>query len=137
MRVAGAAPAGDSVSLVVIDVEGTEWSLVDTHATRKLTLGNHEESFSLRAFKDAFDTFVNSHGVDHVVIRRATYKGQKRSGAAAIKMEALLQLGGHATSLVASQSITKHFAALGIARPDSIMAYQSDAFATALFSLKE
>lgn len=137
MRIVGAAPASGSVALVVVDIDGEAWTLVDTRATRRLFLGNHDVSVDLRAFKEALDAFVNSHGVDHVIVRRATYKGQKRSGAAAIKIEALLQLGSYKTTLVSAQSITKHLASLGVERPDSLMAYQADAFAAALFSLKK
>jgi len=91
----------------------------------------------LREFRDAFDAFVNSHGVENTIVRRATYKGLQRSGAAAIKIEALLQLGDFSTSLAPSQSITKHLAALGVVLPGALKAYQADAFATALFFLKK
>lgn len=137
MRILGAAAAGDSVCLVVLDVEGEKWSLVDTSATRRLFLRNHEDSASLREFRDAFDAFMNSHGIQGVIIRRASYKGLHRSGAAAIKIEALLQLSNHSVSLAPAQSITKNLAARTDEFPMSLTAYQSDAFATALFILKK
>ncbi len=120
----------------MLEASNGGWRLVDTSATRRLILGNHEDATDLQAFRDAFDAFVNSHGVTHVVVRRATYKGQKRSGAAAIKMEALLQLGGYSLTLVPSQTIAKHFAAQGVTPPASLTGYQADAFATALYAFR-
>ena len=137
MRVVGLAPASDHVVLVVLDIDeaaGT-WSLVDTSATRKIELGDHEDAGALRDFKAAVGAFVNSHGVGRMIIRRCTYRGQKRSGAEAIKMEALLQLLDCDSTLAPSQSITRRFEKHAVSMPPGLNKYQSDAFATALFAL--
>lgn len=134
MRVLGAAPAADHVALVVLDVDKAGWTLVDTTATRKVVLGDHEDSRSLRDFQDAVDALINSHRIELVVIRRCTYKGQKRSGAAAIKMETLLQLLQCKPRLVPAQTVARRFQVHGVSLPPELTSYQSDAFATALWA---
>lgn len=137
MRILGAAPASDYVALALIEVnEARQWSLIDTGATRKITLTDHEESSALRDFTIAIGAFIHSYGVDRMMIRRATYKGQKRSGAVAVKIEVLLQILDCQTQLVPAQSIAKRFSLLGIPRPPALTVYQSDAFATALYSIE-
>jgi hypothetical protein len=90
MRVLGAAPASDYVALVLLDVTGDRWSPIDTSDARKITLADHRESSALRDFSTAIGAYVHSHGVERMIIRRATYKGQKRSGAVVLKIEVLL-----------------------------------------------
>jgi hypothetical protein len=134
MRVLGAAPASEHVALVVLDIDETGWSVVDTTGTRKVSLGNHEDPGALRDFKDAVSAFIDSHSIEKVVIRRCTYKGQKRSGAASIKMETLLQLLPCESQLVPAQTIARRFQEHAVSLPSDLAKYQSDAFATALWA---
>lgn len=133
MRVLGAAPANDYVALVVVDVDAGGWELVDTSACRKIVLGDHEDSNALRTFREAVEAFTNSYEINEVQIRRCTYKGQKRSGAASIKIEVLLQMLDRPCRLIPAQSITKNFTDLGPKLPPTLTQYQKDAFATALY----
>ena len=135
MRVLGAAPASDHVALVVLEVSAEGWTVVDTSATRKIGIGDHEDPRNLHDFKDAVSAFINSYGVEKLIIRRCTYRGQKRSGAASIKMETLLQLLPCASELVPPQSISRRLEQHGAQFPSELTRYQEHAFAAALWAL--
>jgi Protein of unknown function (DUF3010) len=132
MRVLGVSLTNAHAALVVIDVHDGSWDLVDTSGTRKIELGDHEDSRALQGFSSAVDTFINSHAIDKIAVRRCTYRGQQRSGAGAIKMEALLQLMPQEVCLVAPQTIAAQFRRSGLSHPESLTQYQRDAFETAL-----
>lgn len=136
MRVLGAAPASDHVNLVVLEVNSETWSVVDTRTTRKIRLGHHGAARNLHDFRDAVEAFINSHGVDLLLIRRCTYSGRRSSGAPAIKMETLLQLIDCDSRLVPAQTVSSAFKKHGVAVPEGLKKYQELAFATAMSAVK-
>lgn len=138
MRIAGAAPAQSYLALVVVEVTSQGWTLVDTRATRKITLTDHEDPKALRDFQAAVTAFIHSYGVERILLRRGTYAGKQRSGAPALKMEAVLQLLGDADlSLVPSQRATARLKKETGGVPAELTAYQHDAFAVALTGVPE
>src|SRR5439155_25151988 len=137
MRILGVSLTNSHAALVVIESDDGSWRLVDTTGTRKLEVGDHEDSRALQGFSSALDTFINSHGVQKIAVRRCTYRGQQRSGDGAIKMEALLQLMPQAVRLIAPQPIAAWFKKLGLSHPEGLTHYQHEAFETALVARSE
>src|SRR5207244_468776 len=137
MRILGVSFTNTHAALVVIESEDGSWQLIDTSGTRKIEVGDHEDSRALQGFSSAMDTFINSYAVQKIAVRRCTYKGQQRSGAGAIKMEALLQLMPQEVHLIASQTVAARFKKLGLGHPDGLTQYQHDAFETALAAVSE
>jgi len=137
MRILGVSFTNTHAALVVIESTGGSWRLIDTSGTKKLEVGDHEDSHALQGFSSAMDTFINSHAVQKIAVRRCTYKGQQRSGAGAIKMEALLQLMPQEVRLFAPQTIAAWFKKLGVSHPNGLTQYQHEAFETALAALFE
>ena len=131
MRILGVSLTNGYAALVVIEFEEDSWNVVDTIGTRKVELGDHRQAAALLGFSSAIKTFINSHRIDKIVIRRCSYRGQHRSGAGAIKMEALLQLMQQPVVLLAPQTIGAHIKQSNIRFPPGLNAYQREAFETA------
>ncbi len=132
MRILGVSLTNTYAALVVIEWSDGSWQLIDTSGTRKLEVGDHEDSRALQGFASAMDTFVNSYAIVKIAVRRCTYKGQQRSGAGAVKMEALLQMMPPEVRLIPPQTIAARFKKLGVSHPSALTNYQHDAFETAL-----
>ena len=137
MRILGVALTNTHAALVAIETSNGSWQLIDTSGTRKLELGDHEDAPALQGFSSALDTFINSHGIERIAVRRCSYRGQQRSGAGAIKMEAMLQLMAQEVHLIAPQTIAARFRKLGASHPEQLTHYQHEAFETALAAMAD
>ena len=131
MRICGISFEARATVVVIVDfVTGQPVSHVDTE-TRRISLNAHEDADCLRSFQQTVRTFLTDNSVDAVAIRRCTYSGKYQSGAATLKMEALLQVLEIHTILVPAQTIASNFHDDEHEIPNSLRAYQHDAFRAA------
>jgi hypothetical protein len=131
MRICGISFEPKAAVVALVDfVEGQAAAHVDTE-TRRISLNDHEDGDCLRSFQQTVRAFLTDNSVDVVSIRRCTYSGKYQSGAPPLKMEALLQVLEIETFLIPVQTITGNFQDGEIEMPDSLRAYQHDAFKTA------
>ena len=131
MRICGISFEAKAAVVAIVDfVTGQLVSHLDTE-TRRISLNDHEDADCLRSFQQTVRTFLTDNSVDAVAIRRCTYSGKFQSGAATLKMEALLQVLDIDTVLVPGQTIASNFQDDEHAIPDSLRAYQHDAFRAA------
>lgn len=99
--------------------------------TRRVTLDDHEEDFSLRGFQQTARAFLTDNSVNLVAIKKCVYSGKYQSGAPSLKMEALLQVLPVDSVLIPGQKVNREFNKHTIEIPDSVLVYQHDAFKTA------
>lgn len=131
-KVMGVAASGDSAAIVVVACGDGVPQLVAAH-TRKIDLANHEDANELVNFMSAMQSLVTSHGLHRVFVRRCTYGGMHQSGAAALKIEALVQLTkGVEVVLIPPQRVAKFEKRNKPTPPEDLMKYQWPAYFVAL-----
>lgn len=130
MRICGISFEAANAVAVIIESLAGEVSLVETEVKR-IPLSDHEDSDCLKGFLEAAKSFVHDHSVDAFAIRKCTYAGKFRSGAAALKMEALLQVSDVNTELLSAQTVTARCRSSDFAVPGTLNKYQHDAFKVA------
>lgn len=132
MRICGVSLDSAGATVVVVDSDSAGNVIVYESEVRKIQLTDHEEASALHEFSQTWESFVRDHSVSDIALRRCTYKGKYTSGAAAIKMEALLQLGAVPVGLLPPQTIKAAVKRLAVALPASLKNYQREAFEAAL-----
>jgi hypothetical protein len=132
MRICGVALDSSAAIVAVIDTDATGNVILYETDVRKVLLTDHEDASSLRDFSQTMTSFVRDASIDRLIVRRCTYKGKYVSGAAAIKMEALLQLIAVPVELVSPHTIHAARKKIEVVAPGFLKAYQHDAFDAAL-----
>ena len=128
MRTCGISFSGSEAPLVILNDEGIH--VLTTVKKIKLHGTTAED---LRAFKALFESFARDERVDVFVVRQPATKGQQRAGADAIRMDTLVRLaeGSFAVETVAPQTIAAKFKKAPFERPQSVAAFQEDAYRVA------
>ena len=137
MRVCGVTFDGDAATIVVLDSGGPgDYRVVDC-GTKKIPLSDVTDNECVRTFSQAFAGVITDLLVEKVVAKRCSYKGKYTSGAASIKMEAIVQIQAPEVVLLPSKSISTAFGKLSLAPPESLSKYQIEAFQAAVVAAGE
>ena len=131
MRICGVSFESTASVVTLIDFDDTTTIAHIPAETRKITMNDHEDDDCLRGFQQTARTFLTDNSVVAVAIRKCTSSGKYQSGAPAMKMEALLQVLDFDTALIPGKTVTTDFDKVDISPPDTVLAYQRDAFKTA------
>ena len=131
MRICGISfePSSAAVAIIECSQSGTI-SLVDSE-TKRIPLDDHQDSDCLRSFVRTVNALVRDFAVDSIAIRKCTYSGKYQSGAASLKMEALLQVADVTTALVSPQTVASRCKSNNFTVPENLKKYQHDAFKVA------
>src|SRR5215831_9690446 len=132
MRICGVSLDSSGATVVVVDADEAGNVIVHETEIRKIPLTNHEDASALQDFAQTWASFLRDHSIGEIALRRCTYKGKYTSGAAAIKMEALLQLCAVSVELLSPQTINAVRRKLDATLPDGLKNYQQEAFRAAL-----
>jgi len=131
MRICGISFDSTAAVLVIADFsDDGEVEIVDTE-TKRAKLGNHEDEACLNSFHRLISAVVNDHAIKQIAIRKCTYAGKYQSGAASLKMEAILQLADVPTVLIAPRSANAACDNHNCVIPSELNKYQHDAFRAA------
>lgn len=131
VRVCGISFDSTDSILAIVDFDaegGCEFVLSET---KRIGLGDHENETCLQAFQRLLTAIVKDNKIDAIAIRKCTYSGKYPSGAASVKMEAILQLADIKTVLLDSRSITAICGKNKCSIPPQVNKYQHDAFKAA------
>jgi Holliday junction resolvasome RuvABC endonuclease subunit len=132
MRICGIDPDSDGANVAVIDVQADIAVSVVESEVRRIRLTDHEDSLSLQDFSRTLASFLRDMSVDMVAVRRCTYKGKYMSGAAALKIEAMIQVNGVPVRLISPQTIKAVRKKTEMIAPESLRRYQHEAFDAAV-----
>jgi hypothetical protein len=132
MRICGVCLDSDGATVVIVDTDASGDVVVHETEVRRIRLADHQDASSLRDFAQTLASFIRDFSIDAIAVRRCTYKGKYVSGAAAIKMEALLQLSEVPVTLLSPQTIKAARKKSVVAAPAVLKGYQHDAFDAAL-----
>lgn len=137
MRVCGITFDGDAATIVLLDSDGTgDYRVVDC-GTKKIPLSDVSDSECVRTFSQVFAAVIKDLSVEKVVAKRCSYKGKYSSGAASLKMEAIVQIQAPAVELLPSKSISTAFGKLSVVPPSNLPKYQIEAFQAAVVAAGE
>lgn len=137
MRVAGLSTSTTETSVVILDEFNQVVKLLDIGKVRKVELADHTDSESLRSYSRTLRSLLSEYKVESVRLRQGSYKGQKRTGAPALKAEAIIQSFDLPVVLVPAATC-----AVRLKKPDALhlksdlYTYQHDALGAALTVFK-
>jgi rRNA maturation protein Rpf1 len=104
---------------------------------RKIRVGDHESSDSIRSFYSSFGNFVRDNHIDLVVIKQRALKGEFAGGAVSFKLEALIQLNEICVvELLSGQTIAANNKRDPISFPP-MNKYQQQAYMTAVCHVRK
>lgn len=108
-------------------------------ATKKIKIGNHENSQAIRSFYESFCNLLRDNHIDLIVIKQRQQSGPFAGGAVSFKLEAIIQLNSLIDVIfVSGQSISASNRREKIDFPASINKYQEQAYsAVVTYSRKE
>jgi hypothetical protein len=107
-------------------------------ATKKIKIGNHEDSQELRSFYESFCNFIRDNHIDLIVIKQRQQSGQFAGGAVSFKLEAIIQLNNLIEVVfVSGQSISASNRRKNIDLPASINKYQEQAYSAIVTYLRK
>jgi hypothetical protein len=131
MVICGIELKGSEAIIALIDV-ATETITFRNIEPKRIKLADDESKDSVRAFYDAFSTFLKNNDIDAIAIKKRAKKGNFSGGAVSFKMEGLIQLGSKVrVELIASQALSAYVKNKPIKNPDTLKQYQQQAFLTA------
>jgi hypothetical protein len=104
-------------------------------AQRKIELEDDESVACMTEFHTAITTFIQSHNIEQVVVKKRAKKGTMAGGAISFKMEAIIQLNGTVeVELITGQAIAAADKKQTFERPANLKKYQEAAFLAASLS---
>lgn len=104
--------------------------------TKKIALEDDDESSNVKAFAALVETFVRNNGIEHVVIKKRSKKGEFAGGPTTFKIEGVLQLLSPCdVSLVSPQTVSAQHKKHDFAFATSLNKYQHEAYKTACSAL--
>jgi len=132
MRICGVDYQGSELIPVVLDGEGDEWQVVATKP-KKLRIGDIYDTADVRLFAQEVRAFLTDFQIDLVVIKKRAKSGKFGGGAASFRMGGVLQLSTEKpVEFISPQAVTAALRGVEHAATDKLLAYQQDAFKTAL-----
>lgn len=104
-------------------------------ATLKLELSDSYNNEQVCDFAKQFETFVNEHSPDSIMIKKRQEKGKFAGGATSFKMEGLIQVSSKGLSAFASGSQLNAFQKKCQTELPNVKKYQAQALFCALYAL--
>lgn len=133
MRICGIEIKGSDAVTVILDLQADEEpTLFVEKYPKKIPLENDESQDSVRSFCEAFSTFVESHAIESIMVKKRHKKGNFAGGAVSFKIEGLIQLcAGVPVELYSGATIAKSNKKNRYEVPKKLNKYQLQAYLTA------
>ncbi|MCM8542551.1 MAG: DUF3010 family protein [Lentisphaeraceae bacterium] len=104
-------------------------------ASLKLEIADSYNNEDIQNFTNEFQTFIQKHQPDHVLIKKRQEKGKFAGGAVSFKMEGLIQIATNSNTAFVSGTQLNAFIKKAPANLPEVKKYQSQALFCALYAL--
>lgn len=136
MIVCGVDISGSTASMVLLTHTPEGIAHIPSEV-KKLDLGDDQLRQSLLTMTSAIDSFARQTKVEKFILKSRLRRGKLRSGGVTFKIEALFQLSDVPVVFVPPQTLAKFSKGNMAGKPDSVFAYQEDAFLAGAWYLSQ